>query len=328
MCADFTDRLGPDATDRPGFDRFYFNMHGPQRLPAFFMIGAGIYPEPGLVDGYMVAVVGDEQRNLRTSDAIRAESVGPLEWEVIEPLRTWRLFVGPNPTGIEVDVVWRARAPHYEVDRYVVPGQADFAHYFQSGRYEGQITIDGGQKRVDGWLGQRDRSRGRRGIRDRLGLHLWIQIQFENESIGFLYNENRAGEVTHVEGAVMREDGKVIPVTGVRHALSFNDDLELLRGRFEIDVQNGPVRRLTMNSTGPGLFMAGGGYDGWHGVDHGPGAVEHDVWPLDGSRTPRNLKLGITDALCTFHEGRREGSGISEYALTRSPRYAYAPTLR
>jgi hypothetical protein len=124
----------------------------------------------------------------------------------------------------------------------------------------------------------------------------------------------------------MREDGRVVRIAAVRHALEFTDDFELRSGRFEIGLEDGTMRDLRMESTGPGLYMAGAGYDGWHGVDHGPARVEHDRWPLDGTRTPRNLGIGFTDALCSFRSGPGLGTGIAEYALTRSSQYVYAAT--
>jgi hypothetical protein len=326
MSSAFRDALDPDATDRPDFDRFYFNLHGTSRSPLFLVMGAGVYPQAGLVDGYLCAVIGVEQRNLRASDAIADGSVGPMAWEVLEPRHSWRLSVAPNPTGVELDVVWTARAPVHEVEQYRVEGASDYSHYFQSGRYAGEISIDGRVIPVQGWLGQRDRSRGRRGVRDRLGLHLWIQAQLEEECIGFLYNEDRDGRPVHLDGAIMREDGGVVRIAAVRHALEFSDDFELRSGRFDIELDDGNVRDLTMESTGGGLYMAGAGYDGWHGVDHGPACVEHDRWPLDGTRTPRNLGIGFTDALCGFRSGPARGSGIAEYALTRSPQYVYTAT--
>jgi hypothetical protein len=326
VCPEFLDALDPDAADGPGFDRFYFNLHGASRSPVFLVMGGGVYPQAGLVDGYLCAVIDEEQRNLRASDSIQDGSVGPIAWEVLDPQRSWRLGVGPNPTGVELDVVWTARAAVHEVEHYRVEGASDYSHYFQSGRYAGKIILDGRPITVEGWLGQRDRSRGRRGVRDRLGLHLWIQAQLDDECIGFLYNEDRDGRPVHVDGAIMREDGRVVRIAAVRHALEFTDDFELRSGRFEIGLEDGTMRDLRMESTGPGLYMAGAGYDGWHGVDHGPARVEHDRWPLDGTRTPRNLGIGFTDALCSFRSGPGLGTGIAEYALTRSSQYVYAAT--
>ena len=61
----------PDVLDArspaAGFDRFYFNAHGASREP-FGVLGGGLYPAAGLVDGDVIALVDGCQRNLRVSD--------------------------------------------------------------------------------------------------------------------------------------------------------------------------------------------------------------------------------------------------------------------
>ena len=46
-----------------------------------------------------------------------------------------------------------------------------FDHAFQSGFHEGWIEVDGVRTEVSGWTGQRDRSRGKRHITARQGIH-------------------------------------------------------------------------------------------------------------------------------------------------------------
>ena len=76
-----------------------------------------------------------------------------------------------------------------------------------------------------------------------------------------------------------------------------------------------------------GGYMSGGGYGGQHGRPMGRGHVEHDVYPLDGSVSLRVLDSALTDRLAAFTWNGTPGSGIFEFALTRSPAYAYKPTL-
>ena len=73
--------------------------------------------------------------------------------------------------------------------------------------------------------------------------------------------------------------------------------------------------------------MTGGGYDGRHGRRLGRDHVEFDVYPLDGSVSPRTLGSALTDRLAAFTWNGVRGSGIFEFALTRSLSYAYRPTL-
>jgi hypothetical protein len=73
--------------------------------------------------------------------------------------------------------------------------------------------------------------------------------------------------------------------------------------------------------------MSGGGYGGQHGRPMGRGHLEHDVYPLDGSVSPRVLDSALTDRLTAFTWDGTHGSGILEFALTRSPSYTYQRTL-
>jgi hypothetical protein len=51
------------------------------------------------------------------------------------------------------------------------------------------------------------------------------------------------------------------------------------------------------------------------------------VYPLDGTVTPRMLDSALTDRLTAFTWAGVAGSGIFEFALTRSSSYTYRPTL-
>src|SRR6266545_2189607 len=104
--------LPENASDRH-FDRFYFNLHGASTAP-LVMLGAGVYPGKNVVDGFVVLVEPDRQRNLRFSTELTGKqpgSVGPLTWSTVEPMERWRLTVGENPLGVTLDVTWHKRTP-------------------------------------------------------------------------------------------------------------------------------------------------------------------------------------------------------------------------
>jgi hypothetical protein len=296
-----------------------------------------MYPGADVIDGYAIAVTGGQQRNLRFSTELSAtdgNSAGPLFWQVVEPLQTWRLRLGPNPAGLELDLTWRARTPAWTGEVAVANAGAaasSFAHLFQSGRYTGTLTLDGQAQRVDGWYGQRDRSRGVRSMSGGQGLHVWLQAQFPDRCVGFLLAQTRQHELVLLEGAVMHEGGELDAVAAVRHDLVFDDGLDLAGGTVELTTQSGTVYRIAADaSTGAsagGGYMAGGGYDGRHGRPLGRDHLEYDVYPLDGSVSPRTLGTALTDRLTAFTWDGVPGYGIFEFALTRSRSYAYRPTL-
>ncbi|WP_439031311.1 hypothetical protein [Gordonia terrae] len=332
----FHDRLvDPETQDLPKgfFDRLMFNMHPTDDLSPSVIMGFGMYPPAGTVDGFVVVTGPDEQRNLRYSSLLEAtggDGAGPFRFEVVEPNEVWRLRLGPNPIGAEFDVTWRSRTPAWFGEVAVentTAARTSFDHLFQSGRYEGSLRIDDREYDVDGWYGQRDRSRGVRTMSGGQGLHIWYQAQFPSHSIGFLLVETRAHERLLLEGAVMHEDGRVDPIVDVRHALVFDDEQDLVEGDVAVTTAAGERYRVHADARAGGGFMAGAGYGGHHGESHGVDHVESDRYPLDGSVSPRTLDSALTDRLCAFEIDGVRGSGIFEFALTRSRKYEYRPSL-
>jgi hypothetical protein len=335
MMDTFHDALTPPGAAGlpPGFfDRFLFNLH-PEAIAPSVIVGLGVYPASDVTDWFAIVVTESEQRNLRFSTELSATdgaSAGPLSWRVVEPLKTWQISLGPNPAGLELDLTWRARTPAWAGEVTVAntgAAPSSFDHLFQSGRYEGSLRLDGQEHRVDGWYGQRDRSRGVRSMSGGQGLHLWYQAQFPDRSIGFLLAENRQHEQVLLEGVVMHESGKLDPVTIVHHDLQFDGGLDLVSGSVEIQTADGATYRVDADASAGGGYMAGGGYDGRHGRPSGRDHIEHDSYPLDGTVSPRTLGTALTDRLTAFTWNGTLGYGILEFAVTRSRSYAYCPTL-
>lgn len=331
----FRDELSRSQPGLPDgfFDRFVFNLHPVDRSAPLILFGLGRYPARDTVDGFVLLVTETEQRNLRFSTELHAtvgDSAGPLEWRVVEPMRTWRATLAPNPIGLEFDVTWYARAPAWIGDVSVTSQDGtptSFEHLFQSGRYRGTLAVDGQRHRVDGWYGQRDRSRGVRTMSGGQGLHLWCQAQFPDRSIGFLLVETRAHDRLLLEGAVMHESGELDPIVDVQHELRFSPPLDLDGGRLNVTTRSGASYPVDVDASARGGYMAGAGYGGGHGRRLGRDHVECDVYLLDGSVSPRTLDSALTDRLAAFRWGGTPGRGIIEFALTRSPAYAYQPSL-
>ncbi|MFD0306925.1 hypothetical protein [Streptomyces sp. NPDC127119] len=328
--------VAPDTSGLPDrfFDRFVFNLHPVDAPSPSVLIGLGVHPPKDVVDGFAVLVTGTEQRNVRFSTELSATdgaSAGPFSWQVVEPMKTWKLVLGANPTGMEFDLLWHARTPAWTGEVNVDNDGAtptSFAHLVQSGYYSGTLSIDGRQQSVDGWYGQRDRSRGVRTLSGGQGLHVWYQAQFPDRSIGFLLVETRQHDRLLLEGAVMHENGLLDDIVDVRHDLRFDDGLDLKGGTVEVTTESGAVYTVDTDASAGGGYMAGAGYGGHHGRPKGRDHIEHDVYPLDGTVSPRTLDSALTDRLASFTWNGTEGRGIFEFAMTRSRSYTYRPSLR
>ena len=335
MTDGFGDDLGRDSTGLPDgfFDRFVFNLHPTEGTDPSLVFGFGIHPTRDVADGFLIVTTGAAQRNLRFSTELSAtdgHGAGPFGFTVVEPMRTWALSLGPNPSGVSFHLTWQARTPAWtgrvgvQTDGRVT---AAFDHLFQSGRYAGSLTVDDTVTDVTGWWGQRDRSRGVRTLSGGQGLHLWVQAQLPEASVGFLLVEDRTQGRLLLEGAVMHEDGRLDPVTDVRHDLLFDDGLDLRSGTFEVLTAGGSTYVLDCDASARGGYLAGGGYGGHHGRAAGLDHVEHDSYPTDGSVSPRTLDSAMVDRLTVFTCDGVRGSGILEFAHSRSASYRYRPTL-
>jgi hypothetical protein len=314
------------------FDRFVFNVHRTDSTTPSILLGLGLHPVRGTVDGFAILSSATEQRNARYSTDLSATSwdtCGPFSYDVVEPNKTWRLVLRDNPTNMTFDLTWRARTPAWwgDVDVTNASGKTtSFAHLFQSGWASGTLTIDGQPQRVDRWYSQRDRSRGVRTMAGGQGLHIWYQAQFPDRSVGFLLVEGRDGSRLLLEGAVMHTDGSLDEIVDVSHDLVFDDQLDLKSGLVRVRTASGRDYPIETDASAGGGYMAGGGYGGHHGRALGRDHVEGEVWPLDGTVTQRTLDSSLTDRLASFRWEGTPGSGIFEFALSRSPSYTYRPT--
>jgi hypothetical protein len=326
-----SDTFGDDVVAAPTtgmseghFDRFVFNLHPADSVAPSLVLGLGAYPVRDVVDGFVVVTCGDTQRNLRFSTEIAGtdgHEVGPFRFSVAEPMSQWHLTLGDNPAGVRFDLTWTARTPAWTGGVAVTNADGSvtsFDHLFQSGRYAGTLTVDGAPRDVEGWWGQRDRSRGVRTMAGGQGLHLWVQAQMPTASIGFLCVEGREGDRLLLEGAVMHEDGGLDEIVSVRHDLVFDDGFDLRAGVRVVGTGGASAR---------GGYMAGGGYGGHHGRRLGRGHLEHDSYPLDGSVGPRTLDSALVDRATRFTCAGVVGFGILEFARSRSASYSYRPTL-
>lgn len=315
------------------FDRFYFNMHGHSTSP-LIMVGIGIYPGQATIDGYVIRVDNGTQRNLRFSDILTPDvtTIGPFRWQIEKPLEKWRLTLAANPLDVEFDLTWSARTAPWATPPVLLDdgkgGRTSFNHFFQSGTYAGDLNLDGRAVSTEGWLGQRDRSRGVRPVSGGQGLHLWVQAQMANYTIAFMFDEDREHRPTFIDGAILFCDGITDAIVDVEHNLLFDGDLDFLSGSFTVRTASGESYSGEVDGSAGGGFLSGGGYGGWHGVRRTANYQETEVWPLDGSVHPRMLDTPLTDRSAVFRVSGETGHGVFEFAHSRSSKYTYRPRER
>jgi len=93
------------------YDRYWFN--GYDRAATFYLGGAmGHYPNRGVIDAALSVVHDGVEHSVFASGLMpvdRGTKVGPLEIEVVEPLRALRYRVRENDHGLTADLLFRSR---------------------------------------------------------------------------------------------------------------------------------------------------------------------------------------------------------------------------
>jgi hypothetical protein len=125
----------------------------------------------------------------------------------------------------------------------------------------------------------------------------------------------------------MHESGELDDIVDVKHHLTFDDGLDLTKGRVEVRTKSGATYLIDADATAGGGYLAGAGYGGHHGQQRGRDHLEYDVYPLDGSVSPKTLDSALTDRLSSFDWDGTRGIGIFEFAHTRSSSYRYRASL-
>jgi hypothetical protein len=231
-------------------DRFYFNFVD---MAGEFvaLTGYGAFPNRKNAQGLMLANLGGQHfayfsvRPLEEDrEVMRA---GTLSYEIIEPLKSWRVELADEANGIKGSLEFHARCPLYTF-RPIQWKKGDYTvahqmHYTQSGRYTGSITV--ADRTFTDLVGIRDRSWG---IRDmaQIPMWIWISAQFPNYCISAWLWETPEGEIIHQDGAITYEDGTVRPVTRIEHELEVTPGTRRPRNaRFRLTTDDGEAHALT-----------------------------------------------------------------------------------
>jgi len=215
-------------------DRFYFNCHA-RDGSALLTCGYGVFPNQQMGSGYAKLGLADGRHwDVAASRPVLDDrwnaGAGPLQFTVLEPRKRWRLQLGPNPSGLEYDVEYRARAPIWELEtifgrkkaRVIVNQQ----HIQQSADYQGWVRFDNETMSVDGFYGSRDRTWGIRNHTE-IDMWIWFAAQFEDRAIAAWVWERKDGTVMYVDGGFCHKDGTISKrLVKMLHEVRFDRDFK------------------------------------------------------------------------------------------------------
>ena len=305
----------PASTDRNVYDRYWFNGYD-RDGEFYFGIGMGLYPNLGIIDCGFSIVHDGEQHAFHASQRASGEpadtTVGPFRIEIIEPMKTLRVVLDPNDTGIECDLLFTPRTACIEEGRQTMRGPRqvimDATRFAQMGTWTGRIRYAGRAVNVDPArvFATKDRSWGLRPVGEpELGgapaaklpqiWFLWAPLQWDDHCTHFGVFEDETGFKWHQDAIVIpayaspdQIPGVTDPNTrtfgGCEHNISYEPGTRRARSA-EISLISKTGERLDIELEPLICFrMKGIGYthpEWGHGRWKGELAIEAESWKCD-----------------------------------------------
>jgi hypothetical protein len=333
------------SSDRNVYDRYWFNGYD-RDGEFYFGIGMGLYPNRGILDCGFSIVRDGEQHAFHASRRASGEptdtTVGPFRIEILEPMKSLRVVLGPNETGIECDLTWAPRTACIEEGRQTLRGPRtvvmDATRFAQLGTWSGTIRYDGREVAVDPSrvFGTKDRSWGVRpvGEPEQGGApvvmlpqvyFLWAPLHWDDHCTHFGVFEDENGFKWHQDAQVTPAyaspdeiPGVIDPATrdyglcehsityepGTRRARSASIALVSKKGE-RLDIELEPLLCFRMKGIGYG-------HPEWaHGRWKGELAIGGESWKCDALDPLAFENLHIQQVVRARCDGR-EGVGVLE----------------
>lgn len=265
--------------------------------------GLGKYTNRNVMDGYAGLSRGVEQITVRASRRLAPEPdrtvIGPIRYEIVEPLRAIRFVLEPNDCQpIAFDWLFESVVPPVVEDRtHMRAGyrvSAELVRYHQTGVASGWIDVDGVRTELDPdtWVSTRDHSWG---VRYGVGVpvtdlepgptapgasfeFLWSPLLLERPdgtryAMWLEWTRTRAPGFVQEQGhgTVEHPDGRVEDVVALAPDLEYDPVNRRLRGgRIQCTMADGTTRPLSLTVvSATGFHLGAGLYFGFDGHHHG-----------------------------------------------------------
>lgn len=353
LCHQTVDTFDSVATSaREWTERIWCSVHDTTGRYQF-VAGFGHYPNRNIMDAFACFVIdGKTQHCLRASRVLRPGfdrvRVGPLEYEIVEPMRRVRLTIGANDHGLEGEIDFIAAIPPHEeaaqFNRTRGRILENVKRYVQVGRPEGWIRA--GETRVEidqsSWRAERDHSWGirRGGGVPETGVqpgevpvgyfYNFMLGQFEDWGVTYHTREDWDSRVISFSGAVVYpegsgKDGRIL--SGIHHSFAFRPDVRQIRGgTVTLIPEKGDPLEIEVRPLST-CHIRAGGYFGFRGFIHGLWMGEEycDGFTLDLTDPGVFREVSfLEDFMCELRSGNEVGYGIVELVLIgKYPRYGY-----
>jgi hypothetical protein len=191
-----------------------------------FIPGFCYNPNRNTMDASAILSIDDKtQYNIRASRELRPNieevKVGPISYEVLEPLKRTHFALAENKYGFSFDVEFLGVAPPIEEDLHFRHSRGRLIdncyRYVQAGRGSGWVKIEGKTYKVEPgtWHSFRDHSWGIRGLLDQSQFEVGLQppevsycmynflvAAFDDWVLHYFLTEDKDGRVVEFSGGI------------------------------------------------------------------------------------------------------------------------------
>ena len=326
--------------------------------------GLGRYQNRNVMDGFGGVSRGRQQWTVRGSRELdsdpAATSVGPLVYEVVQPLKKVRAKLAENATQpIAFEIEFDALNPPFCEDRHLQYDEggyravSDVVRYHQAGAVTGWISVEGKREEIKSkdWIAFRDHSWG---VRLDVGAALtdlrpardwgektmaqavfllnwspmWMERPNGERFEYHYYLQMRDHKPFYFSGYRNLADGTQERIARIRPELKYDDrSRRLLGGLIHFDMLSGENRTIEVEVPGESGFHLGTAlYLGFEGSKHGSwrGPLHIDGEKIEDTMDPTTLRRihQLRDCPIRIREGDAVGYGIFELVLIGAwPKY-------
>jgi hypothetical protein len=316
--------------------------------------GIGRYHNRGIIDGFGGVSRGPEQWTVRGSreldSAPEQAAIGPIRYEIVEPLGKVRFVLEPNDVQpISFDVVLAGVTPPFFENRNLVRNartnrvDVDVIRYHQGGWASGHLTLGGVRHEIrpEEWFGFRDHSWGirqavgaapadlipeRRAPRGRSvqGGMKWAPAFFRRPDGSYYETAIFVTEgAWHYTSAYVNDaNGRQEPVRSVVPRIEYDPRTRYVRGgELHLVMESGKARVIELEALGAsGFCLKTAGYGSWAGHKHGSwrGPLELDGEYIADCSDDEHLRLlgQFRDTPVRVREDDAVGYGIVESIIS------------
>jgi len=325
------------TSDRNFYDRYYFNAHD-RSGEVFLVAGFGVYPNLGVVDGFVTVRRGDTQTVSRFSDALEGRSlstsVGGMTIEVIEPLQRLRLVCESD--ALSCDLLWEGSYPAVLEEAHLLMSSLrptlDASRFAQVGTWSGTIDLGGETIAVtpDTWVGTRDRSWGIRpvGDPDPAGRQaetplegfwwLYVPMRFDDFALIIICQEEPDGYRSLSHATRVFKDGRVEQLGWPRIEISYKSGTRHPESaRIHLTSPTGAPMVLEVSTHLALPLHVGCGYGGdpdWtHGQWKGHDWATSDTYDYNDPAIQGRIPWGVVEHVGRATFDGQEGWGLFEH---------------